>query len=82
MMMSLQYDIMCPDIMASTLFYAMISLQYSSCYDITMLLYYDMMPLYYVSLFVEVDFLWSRTVDSLKTSFHPLLRNSSGLRDS
>ena len=23
-------------------------------------------------LFVEVDFLWNRTVDSLKTSFHPL----------
>ena len=31
---------------------------------------------------VEVDFLWNRTVDSLKTSFHPLLWTSSGLRDS
>ena len=32
--------------------------------------------------FVEVDFLWNRTVDSLKTSFHPLLWTSSGLGDS
>ena len=31
---------------------------------------------------VEVDFLWNRTVDLLKTSFHPLLWTSSGLRDS
>ena len=31
---------------------------------------------------VEVDFLWNRTVDSLKTSFHPLMWTSSGLRDS
>ena len=31
---------------------------------------------------VEVDFLWNRTVDSLKTSFHALLWTSSGLRDS
>ena len=31
---------------------------------------------------VEVDFLWNRTVDSLKTSLHPLLWTSSGLRDS
>ena len=31
---------------------------------------------------VEVDFLWNRTVDSLKTSIHPLLWTSSGLRDS
>ena len=31
---------------------------------------------------VEVDFLWNRTVESLKTSFHPLLWSSSGLRDS
>ena len=30
---------------------------------------------------VEVDFLWNRTVDSLKTSFHPLLWTSSDLRD-
>ena len=30
--------------------------------------------------FVEVYFLWNRTVDSLKTSFHPLLWTSSGLR--
>ena len=29
---------------------------------------------------VEVDFLWNRTVDSLKTSFHPLLWTSSGLK--
>ena len=28
----------------------------------------------------EVDFLWNRTVDSLKTSFHPLLWTSSGLK--
>ena len=33
-------------------------------------------------LFVEVDFLWNRTVDSLKTSFHPLLWTSSGLKES
>ena len=26
-----------------------------------------------VEVVVEVDFLWNRTVDSLKTSFHPLL---------
>ena len=32
--------------------------------------------------FLEVDFLWNRTVDSSKTSFHPLLWTSSGLRDS
>ena len=31
---------------------------------------------------VGVDFLWNRTVDSLKTSFLPLLWTSSGLRDS
>ena len=30
---------------------------------------------------VEVDFLWNRTVDSLKTSFHPLLWTSSGLKE-
>ena len=30
--------------------------------------------------FVEVDFLWNRTVDSLKTSFHLLLYTSSGLK--
>ena len=35
-----------------------------------------------VVVIVEVDFLWNRTVDSLKTSFHPLLWTSSGLRDS
>ena len=35
-----------------------------------------------VEVIVEVDFLWNRTVDSLKTSFHPLLWTSSGLRDS
>ena len=29
---------------------------------------------------VEVDFLWNRTVDLLKTSFHPLLWTSSGLK--
>ena len=29
---------------------------------------------------VEVDFLWNRTVDSLKTSFLPLLWTSSGLK--
>ena len=34
-----------------------------------------------VVVIVEVDFLWNRTVDSLKTSFHPLLWTSSGLRD-
>ena len=32
-----------------------------------------------VSGIVEVDFLWNRTVDSLKISFHPLLWTSSGL---
>ena len=31
--------------------------------------------------FVEVDFLYNRTVDSLKTSFHPLLWTSSGLKE-
>ena len=31
---------------------------------------------------VEVDFLWNRTVDSLKTSCHPLLWTSSGLKES
>ena len=31
---------------------------------------------------VDIDFVWNRTVDSLKTSFHPLLWTSSGLRDS
>ena len=31
---------------------------------------------------VEVDFLWNRTVDSLKTSFHPLLWKPSDLKDS
>ena len=30
---------------------------------------------------VEVDFLWNRTLDSLKTSFHPLLWTSSGLKE-
>ena len=35
-----------------------------------------------VVVIVEVDFLWNRTVDSLKTSSHPLLWTSSGLRDS
>ena len=30
---------------------------------------------------VEVDFLWNRAVDSLKTSFHPLLWTSSGLKE-
>ena len=30
---------------------------------------------------VEVDFLWNRTVDSLKTNFHPLLWTSSGLKE-
>ena len=30
---------------------------------------------------IEVDFLWNRTVDSLKTSFHPLLWISSGLKE-
>ena len=35
-----------------------------------------------ISKFGEVDFLWNRPVDSLKTSFHPLLWTSSGLRDS
>ena len=35
-----------------------------------------------VVVIVEVDFLWKRTVDSLKTSFHPLLWTSSGLKDS
>ena len=35
-----------------------------------------------VVVIVEVDYLWNRTVDSLKTSFHPLLWPSSGLRDS
>ena len=35
-----------------------------------------------VVVIVEVDFLWNRTVDSLKTSFHSLLWTSSGLRDS
>ena len=29
-----------------------------------------------VVVIVEVDFLWNRTVDSLKTSFHPLLWTS------
>ena len=33
-----------------------------------------------VVVIVEVDFLWNRTVDSLKTSFHPLLWTSSGLK--
>ena len=33
------------------------------------------------SVIVEVDFLWNRTVDSLKTSFHPLLLTSSGLKE-
>ena len=33
-----------------------------------------------IVVFVEVDFLWNRTVDSLKTSFHPLLWTSSGLK--
>ena len=32
-------------------------------------------------LIVEVDFLWNRTVDSLKASFHPLLWTSSGLKE-
>ena len=32
-------------------------------------------------IFVEVDFLWNRTVDSLKTSFHLLLQTSSGLKE-
>ena len=31
---------------------------------------------------VEVYFLWNRTVDYLKTSFHPLLWTPSGLWDS
>ena len=35
-----------------------------------------------VEIAVAVDFLWNRTVDSLKISFHPLLWISSGLRDS
>ena len=30
---------------------------------------------------VEVHFLWNRTVDSLKTNFHPLLWTSSGLKE-
>ena len=29
--------------------------------------------MYSDNIFVEVDFLWNRTVDSLKTSFHLLL---------
>ena len=39
-------------------------------------------PHNYLLMTVEVDFLWNRTVDSLKTSFHPLLWTSSSLRDS
>ena len=35
-----------------------------------------------LSYIAEVDFLWNRTVDSLKTSFHRLLWTSSDLRDS
>ena len=35
-----------------------------------------------VVVIVGVDFLWNRMVDSLKTSFHPVLWTSSGLRDS
>ena len=31
-------------------------------------------------LVVKVDFLWNRTVDSLKTSLHPLLWTSLGLK--
>ena len=31
-----------------------------------------------VTVIVEVYFLWNRTVDSLKTSLHPLLWTSSG----
>ena len=34
-----------------------------------------------VVVIVEVDFLWNRTVDSLKTNFHPLLWTSSGLKE-
>ena len=33
-----------------------------------------------VLVIVEIDFLWNRTVDSLKTSFHPLLWTLSGLK--
>ena len=33
-----------------------------------------------VVVIVEVDLLWNRTVDWLKTSFHPLLWTSSGLK--
>ena len=39
-------------------------------------------PFEVLSSVVEVDFLWNRTVDLLKISFHPLLWTSSGLRDS
>ena len=40
-----------------------------------------MIFLKYGLLIVEVDFLWNRTIDSLKTSFLPLLWTSSGLKE-
>ena len=42
--------------------------------------FYFMQVSHSVVVIVEVDFLWNRTVDSLKTSFHPLLWTSSGLK--